>query len=165
MKKEALIIVCLWLIIICVFTIKEEFTFVTGREILLKTVPVDPRDLLRGDYVILNYEIAQIPKRRFSYNSTVYVALNTTKDNIAYVKYISYEKPKDDLYLKGKVGKCNTSVPFFKNGQCVNFGIESYFVKEGTGRKLENDLQKGALVKAAVNKNGYAKVKGFVLAD
>ena len=26
-----------------------------GREIVLETEPVDPRDLLRGDYVILNY--------------------------------------------------------------------------------------------------------------
>jgi hypothetical protein len=29
-----------------------------GREVLLKVEPVDPRDLLRGDYVILNYEIS-----------------------------------------------------------------------------------------------------------
>ena len=32
-----------------------------GREIMLKVEPVDPRDLLRGDYVSLCYEISRIP--------------------------------------------------------------------------------------------------------
>ena len=32
-----------------------------GREIVLKVEPVDPRDLLRGDYVRLGYEISSIP--------------------------------------------------------------------------------------------------------
>ena len=32
-----------------------------GREIVLKVEPVDPRDLLRGDYVRLGYEISRIP--------------------------------------------------------------------------------------------------------
>ena len=30
-----------------------------GREVVLKNVPVDPRDLFRGEYVILNYEKAK----------------------------------------------------------------------------------------------------------
>ena len=33
----------------------------SGEEILLKTAPVDPRDLLRGDYVILSYDVSTIP--------------------------------------------------------------------------------------------------------
>ena len=32
-----------------------------GTEVLLKVEPVDPRDLLRGDYVSLGYEISRIP--------------------------------------------------------------------------------------------------------
>ena len=32
----------------------------SGTEVLLKTAPVDPRDLLRGDYVILTYDISTI---------------------------------------------------------------------------------------------------------
>ena len=32
-----------------------------GKEVLLKVEPVDPRDLLRGDYIILGYEISRIP--------------------------------------------------------------------------------------------------------
>ena len=33
----------------------------SGADIKLKTLPVDPRDLLRGDYVILSYPISTIP--------------------------------------------------------------------------------------------------------
>ncbi|HEY8899147.1 MAG TPA: GDYXXLXY domain-containing protein, partial [Chthoniobacterales bacterium] len=33
-----------------------------GPRYLLQTRPVDPRDLLRGDYVILGYEISTPPK-------------------------------------------------------------------------------------------------------
>jgi hypothetical protein len=32
-----------------------------GSEVTLQTRPVDPRDLLRGDYVVLDYEISSLP--------------------------------------------------------------------------------------------------------
>ena len=34
-----------------------------GQEVVLKVEPIDPRDLLRGDYVRLGYEIGQVPVR------------------------------------------------------------------------------------------------------
>ena len=34
-----------------------------GQEVVLSVEPVDPRDLLRGDYVRFGYEIAQLPVR------------------------------------------------------------------------------------------------------
>ena len=33
----------------------------SGQDVLLKVEPVDPRDFLRGDYVILTYEIRNVP--------------------------------------------------------------------------------------------------------
>ncbi len=162
MRKSALIIVCLWLFLICGFVLTQEITLRTGKEVLLKTVPVDPRDLLRGDYVILNYEIAQLPhESSFGYNETVYVILDTGSDNIAHVKSITDIKPSGEMYIKGKVDGCNTTIPLFKNGKCINFGIESYFVKEGTGKKLEKDLRNGTLVRVVIDKNGRSKIRGF----
>ena len=32
-----------------------------GTEVTLQTRPVDPRDFLRGDYVVLSYEISSLP--------------------------------------------------------------------------------------------------------
>src|SRR5262245_14089672 len=34
-------------------------TLATGEAILLRAAPVDPRDIFRGDYVTLSYEISQ----------------------------------------------------------------------------------------------------------
>lgn len=50
----------------------------------------------------------------------------------------------------------------FRNDE---FGIENYFVNEGTGIKLQRELRNGALVKVAVDKFGKAKIKGFVISD
>ncbi|RWM77144.1 MAG: hypothetical protein EOR81_19055, partial [Mesorhizobium sp.] len=32
-----------------------------GRQVLLRVEPIDPRDLLRGDYILLSYDISRIP--------------------------------------------------------------------------------------------------------
>ncbi|TIM71785.1 MAG: hypothetical protein E5Y58_11010, partial [Mesorhizobium sp.] len=32
-----------------------------GKQVLLRVEPIDPRDLLRGDYIILSYDISRLP--------------------------------------------------------------------------------------------------------
>ena len=44
----------------------EENSLASGKLILLETHRVDPRDLLRGDYLILNYQVGDIPHGLFS---------------------------------------------------------------------------------------------------
>ena len=46
-------------------TARQEFVLARGRTILLETRPVDPRDLLRGDYLILRYKINDVPLKFF----------------------------------------------------------------------------------------------------
>ena len=61
-----------------------------GTEVVLKTEPVDPRDLLRGDYVTLGYSISNFPateiegeaNARVEESSPVYVALKKGADGI-----------------------------------------------------------------------------------
>lgn len=47
----------------------RQYTLLTGQRIWLRTVPVDPRDMFRGDYVTLSYQVSRIP----------HVYLNPTK--------------------------------------------------------------------------------------
>ena len=168
LKKLTIIICIVWTVIVSFGVIKNEYILITGRKVLLKTAPVDPRDLLMGDYVILNYEISQLPKK-YEYleelpNKEVFVVLKTDKDDIATIDRIqTVEEPRGSLYLKGKIAKCNTIVPLWKTGTCINYGIESYYVKEHTGKDLEKNLRDGALVKVSIDRHGNAKVKGFVL--
>ena len=48
------------LVIIAGMIGKSLYPLVTGTEVRLKTEPRDPRDLLRGDYVVLNYQFSNI---------------------------------------------------------------------------------------------------------
>jgi uncharacterized membrane-anchored protein len=49
----------LFLILISM-TVEPITTNILGEEIFIKTKPLDPRDIFRGDYVQLNYEINDI---------------------------------------------------------------------------------------------------------
>ncbi|MBQ9149995.1 GDYXXLXY domain-containing protein [bacterium] len=165
MKKAVYIIIAVWFLIVAVWTIKSEIILRKGTEVLLKTVPVDPRDLFMGDYVILNYEIGQYNNNRrknLKYGDKVYVILNKDKNNMVSIEDVTSIKPYNKLFLEGKMSMCDTIIPLFKNGRCIKYGIESYYVKEGKGRELERKLQNGAYVKVSITKDGKAKVKGFV---
>ena len=102
LKKITIFICGIWLAIVAIWIMQAEITLKTGREVLLKTVPVDPRDMLMGDYVILNYEISQVPidnSQNFTcdINKVLYVILKTNSNNIASIKEVSYELPKGEL--------------------------------------------------------------------
>ncbi len=57
MKLKLFILVlalqCAWLL---GTVITQEYALAHGKAILLETRPVDPRDLLSGDYLMLNYK-------------------------------------------------------------------------------------------------------------
>src|SRR6185436_12695160 len=57
----------------------------SGREIALPIVPVDPRDLFRGEYVRLGYEVGRVPARllegpRPRLNAPFYVVLEKNSE-------------------------------------------------------------------------------------
>ncbi len=157
MKKIVLGIIIFWTAILAIFILSNASPLFVGREVLLKTVPVDPRDLLRGDYVTLSYEISapqNLKTDNLKSDSTVYVVLKVDEDNVATVDYVNSEVPHNEFFIKGKVRN--------KWRARVEYGIESYFVKEGSGRVLERKLAKGAFAKVVIDKNGKAKIKGLV---
>ncbi len=156
----------------------------SSRVVTLKIEPVDPRDIFRGDYVVLNYEISRLepPKLEgddiFGYNDTVYVTL--IRDGETWrAAAVAKDKPvamQDGVVIKGAVD----SIEFAKdNGASapsrpepnatqpaqslrVSYGIESYFVPEGTGRELEQERQKGDLtVDVAIDAQGRAAIKAL----
>lgn len=162
-KKVFIAIGIFWLAIILVFIALKEFTLKTGEEVLLKTIPVDPRDLFRGDYVILSYDISrlninefQTDAANFSENDKVYVALNK-EGNYGAVTGIYKEQPKTGLFLKGEVTKVD-------NKQIsVKYGIESYFVPEGKGWDIQRQAGSGLEVKVIIDKFGNAVIDSLIL--
>jgi uncharacterized membrane-anchored protein len=138
-----------------------------GREITLPIVPVDPRDLFRGEYVRLGYTVGTVPIRllegpRPRDNEAFYVVLEKKPDggwqSIKLASAMPQETSPDRIVLKARatywpaIGPTDASVR-------VRYGIESYFVPEGRGKKLEDlarDKKLATLV--AVDGRGNAAI-------
>ncbi len=157
-KKLFIGIGLFWLLIIFGFIGYKEMALHTGTEVLLKTVPVDPRDLFRGDYVILNYDISQvdidIDKDILGQGQTLYVSLNN-EEKYATAEEVSLDKP-NGLFIKGKF------VESWRNS--IEYGIESYFVPEGKGWHLERN--RGNMdVLVVIDSSGNAVIKEVLIND
>lgn len=137
---------------------QKEFLLQVGTEIKLELAPLDPRSMMQGDYVVLNYqhvsEINQNVLHRLG-NGTIQIVLREHDGVYQYAGYykhrgqwnLPYEALAGDVMLKGRV-----------KGFWMDFGIEQYYVPEGTGRVIE-EFAKYALVR--VGKNGDAIVVGL----
>lgn len=114
----------------------HDYQLKNGQEIVLKTVPVDPRDVLRGDYVVLRYEISSAERDDedepwlFQQNQVVFVSLEEDRGDWA-IAEVGHEPPPVGLFLRGRI---RSATP----GRLeITYGIESFFVPEGEGRKYE----------------------------
>ena len=140
-----------------------------GRTAVLETVPVDPRDLFKGEYVTLRYEISTIGEGslaplknqyflegEINEGDTVYVNL-TNIDSDVYRLFVQANKPSPyaDLYIKGRA----TQV---RNGTVtIEYGIEQYFLPEGRGKEIEtaDDVK----VRVSINRSGTAAIKELIV--
>jgi len=174
-KKIFYITAVFWLLIFSGLILYKEYTRRTGMEVLLKTVPIDPRDLFRGDYVTLDYEISTLDLKEipaedsyFDYDDRIYLVLEL-KDGYGVPKKIYKNPPEDKLYIKGKVKEVlydwETEEAGIKELR-VDYGIESYFVPEGKGIEIERERWtggEGVDVKVAVDKYGNAVIKSLLV--
>ncbi|MDR3255116.1 MAG: GDYXXLXY domain-containing protein [Synergistaceae bacterium] len=142
-----------------------------GERVLLENVPVDPWDFLRGDYVMLDYKISQIPrallysasggKEDYDYDrpAEVYVELAKNPSDVASVRAVSFTRPTDGLYLKGRLG--------YSRGESYDcdYGLGVFYIPEGTGHTFENPVQEGRVMADVRVLMGHAVIKNLVIAD
>ena len=156
------------LLILLGLTVKPLSTLTSGEDITLLTVPVDPRDLFFGDYVNLRYEIEEVPAEKISVpllkelerssfwgKITVYGTL-VQEGNVFVLKELSATKPKNSLYLTGKMNHYALNNVEGDPVYDVDFGLERFFVPENTGKELEELSRQGKLVAHIKVKNGHA---------
>jgi uncharacterized membrane-anchored protein len=142
MVKKFVLFVLLQVFVLA-FMVASQYTVERyGQEVRLQTAPVDPRDMLYGDYVTLNYDISNIDLSQFDQSpkrgDTVYVVL---KKEGQYDQLVSVylHKPSissEQSIVKGRVESVNQN----PNAQLVHvvYGFERYYVQEGTGKELED---------------------------
>ncbi len=143
-----------------------------GTEIVLKTEPVDPRDLLRGDYVTLGYELSQIPENEikgdpdsyYAEGSDVFVLLKKGADGI-WTRNRASAEPVTEL-VSGEVllrGRSRYMFDPRSNGTVrVDYGIERFYVPEGEGKPIEQGVSEKRIdAVVMVDKKGRAQIKAL----
>lgn len=140
-KIKSMLIVVNLLLLISYFNwsvYAKEKIIDQGKLVLLKLAPIDPRSLMQGDYMALNYEVnviskkVNIPKRGFC---LLKIDSNGVGHRIALIKNFRSEQNNQ------------IAVKYFFSGTefwpGIHVGAESYFFEEGQGKKFEAALYGG----------------------
>jgi len=132
MKKYKWFIIVFNLILVLVIFNKSIFEkekiLSQGKLVLLKLAPVDPRSLMQGDYMQLNYDISNnissdsIPKRGFC-------IVKLDKDGIG-----TRIRLQDDIT---PINEGEYAIVYTASNWSINIGAESFFFEEGQADKYE----------------------------
>ena len=132
-----------------------------GSEVMLQTRPVDPRDFLRGDYVVLAYDISRIGtgslKDTPATSKDIYVKLAPKPETDDYDVVSVHTAPvavgAGEALIHGRVTSGGNCGPAEAHTYCdrinVDYGIEKYFVPEGEGRNIEDGRNAGKVTVVA----------------
>ena len=154
-RKAIIAAVLFQLIILVVMIFGKTVPYVGARRVLLKVVPVDPRDMFRGDYVTLGYDISRTPGGRYEPGQTVYVTLVPESDGHHYrAGEFGSAPPTSGVFIRG------TAEGYGR----ARYGIESYYVQEGTGHDYENAVRSRRLwADVALDGQGNPSLRGLVI--
>jgi uncharacterized membrane-anchored protein len=142
------------------------YTLATGHPVLLKSVPIDPWDPLRGQYVTLGYDIsrlqpAKIPMAGSPYErgQEIWVVLQPGNPYWTAVS-VSNQRPAvtaEQVAMKGRVDWWNPGYESQPAEALIRYGIEQFYVPEGQGTSLEQGQRAGELsVEVLVDPTGRA---------
>ena len=142
MKKYKWIIILINLFVLLVFfnisIVQKEKLLIDGQLVLLELVPVDPRSLMQGDFMRLNYDISNnINADSISKRGFCVVKLN--KNGIA--KKVRIQEKRTPL------NKNELLIEYtYKERNGINIGAESYFYQEGVAEKYQKAKYGGVKV-------------------
>lgn len=179
MKWRATLVIVLQIAALLGMIGMKQWTLDTGTPVVLETAPVDPRSLFSGDYVRLSYTISNLRLEQlggdkdFKRHDSVYVVLQT---GTPYATPVSVHRTlppvsAGQVVIKGEVKYVNDS---FWNPQTrqsekvknlsVHYGIENYYVQEGTGRALERPAgNEKVAVRVAADRYGKAGILAILV--
>lgn len=128
------------------FILYLSFPLLTGKTVILKTQPVDPFDLLRGQYLIINYEISRVDlPADVKEGDTVYVSLKEGDDKIWHAEKVLLSKPDSGIFISGTAKQS-------WRGLGVDYGIEQYFFER------DAHIPRMDSVKVKIDGSGQARI-------
>ncbi len=139
------------IILLLSFIAVKEDTLRSGTSVILETAPVDPRSILQGDFVVLDYKIAELPE-----------GMGKTPRGGADIRGIEpwgrgslarlFERPSSDkVFIRGTVND---------RGR-LEFGIDTFFIPEGKGFII--DRASDVKVRVTVGTTGEAVIEDLIL--
>ncbi len=181
-NTKLLLIVVLMTMVLGRMIFEKEWLLATGTEIVLKLEPRDPRSLFRGDYMRLTYEIDQLDGRLLSdfndvaENDTIFVAGQSVDGYWTASSATPTHPRSEESVLRGRIERVRSKTPDCEDGtECepeldnvtVRYGLDTFFVAEGTGRALEDRVAEAGLenvrVLVRVSKNGSSALKAMLI--
>ena len=169
LKRLFIVVIAIQIVFLFGLVGYRETILALGRTAVLRTVPVDPRDLFKGEYVTLRYEISTLGRTDVSQGSkrhrllgeisegdTVYVALsNIDGDDSSLDVQTGEPSGRTDLFIEGQVDTRNNDVI------TVEYGIEQYFVSEGRGLEIERADDVNVRIK--ITRSGIAVIDALII--
>lgn len=169
-KWAFIVIVILQISVLCVMIAKRVYLLDTGAKILLKCEPVDPRSLISGDYIILNYQVSSLAKElykdtdlnKLKSNNIVYVALEkpaTEKYWVAKSFSSDFESLKKTnlIIMKGTIKDTYSTIR-------IRYGVENYFVPQNQGLSIEQKMG-DVSVEVSVSDTGESAISRLFIHD
>lgn len=153
MRNKRNIVLVLTLVLFGLFFLhaiwQKEQTIQKGKLVFLELAPVDPRSLLQGDYMQLNYAInnqlrdSEVDKEKIHKRGYVVLALDSQNKGV--FKAIGETFPLD-------LADSLIAVKYFNwDGFSLSVGAESYFFQEGKDTLHEKAKYGGLRVDAKGN--------------
>jgi uncharacterized membrane-anchored protein len=150
-----------------------------GKEVLLKVQPVDPRDLLRGDYISLNNNISRIPVKLIanipqgklsSDDTSIVVRLRKGADGywqptIAWFGEAPAPAGPDEADIAGRVAE-GWGLRDADATVAPDYGIDRFYLPEGEGVAIQDDIRVRPFgIKLALASDGTAQIKALMDGD
>ncbi|PCJ17110.1 MAG: hypothetical protein COB02_14740 [Candidatus Cloacimonadota bacterium] len=173
-KKYLLFIAFFQIICLALMLVNSSLPIYFGKEVLLKVVPVDPRSLFRGNYVILNYDFSRFsskklietPNRKLMRGTAIYVKLKKINDTYT-IDRASLSPFKEGIFIKGKL---KYPVYFSSDKKRVknrdisaSFNIEAFFTNKSKAKQLElKRNQKKLKARVFILPNGKAAIDSLI---
>lgn len=130
---------------------KKQQILSEGETVLLQLAPRDPRSFLQGDYMSLNYALANEIRRELTSETSITGLVLVQLDEHKVAHYLRLFDDQQNLRPQEKL------LFFRKRGSIVRVGSDAFFFQEGQG-KYYRAARYGELKVAA---NGEAVLVGL----
>lgn len=153
------------------------YTYVTGRTVILQTIPVDPYDFLRGYYQTLNYEISEIDtlktlagweeiageSPKLLADKIVYVTLEQTETASNSESPVAWKPIQISLEQPENLPENQIAIRGEYQEWSVKYGVERYYMPEHQREQINQEINitqqeepEAFVVEVKVNEKGKA---------